>query len=203
MLMHYGDMFSFDRFNLIVIDECHYACGKHPYRHLMMKFYHTLPPGERPHILGLTASPLISISEHHTDDQLSGLLDSLEKTLDATLVSASGMYNASPNVRTIEEEVLGYQSTNTGRSIPPARNWTLLPSRYREFKQLEYLYKEVGPLVLRIYCQVVRLELSRNFFESETKEQFASAKDYLKIVEEYCDQEVSTLPAMVSRVHPK
>ncbi|KAG7344127.1 RNA helicase ERCC4-like protein [Nitzschia inconspicua] len=203
LLMHYGDMFSLNRFNLVVIDECHYACGSHPYRLLMNKFYHTLPPKDRPHILGLTASPLISFSENYSDEQLSGLLDNLEGTLDATLVSASGLQESfseppmlSLQSKTIEEEVLHYQSTNRGRSIPSAKNLLLLPSRYREFEQLEYLYKEVGPLVLRIYSQVVRRELSRNFFESESNEQFARAREYLKSVEDFCDQEVQTLPAM-------
>jgi superfamily II DNA or RNA helicase len=163
--MHWGDMFSLDRFNLVVIDECHYACGNHPYRHLMTKFYHKLPPKDRPHILGLTASPLISFSENHSDHQLSTLLDSLEETLDATLVSAFGLNNSSDDdvsywqSRTIVEEILHYKTTNTGRSIPSAKNLRLLPSRHREFDQLEHLYKDLGPLVLRRYCQVVQKDL--------------------------------------------
>jgi hypothetical protein len=204
LLMHWGDMFSLARFNLVVIDECHYACGSHPYRHLMTKFYHTLPPGDRPHILGLTASPLISFSENHSDQQLSTLLDNLEETLDATLVSASGLNNSSNEdvsywkSRSIVEEVLHYQTTNTGRSIPSAKNLNLLPSRYRELDLLEHLYKDLGPLVLRKYCQVVQIELSRNYFESESKAQFDAAVKYLKCVEDFCDQEVRSLPTMVS-----
>lgn len=194
MLMHYGDMFSLDSFQLIVMDECHYACGNHPYRHLMTKFYHTLPPKDRPHILGLTASPLISFSEHHTDEQLSGFLDNLEKTMDALLVSASGLESSdtatsSLKSRTIEEEVIEYRSSNSGRSIPSAKNLKVLRSRYKEFEQLEYLYRELGPLVLRIYCQVLLRELSRNFFEGESNDQFQQARQYIMVVKDFCEQE--------------
>jgi hypothetical protein len=203
LLMHWGDMFSLDRFNLVVIDECHYASGGHPYRHLMTKFYHSLPPEDRPHILGLTASPLISFSENHTDQQLSALLGNLEETLDSTLVSAPGLNSSNGEdtsfwqSRTIVEEVLLYQTTNTGRSIPSPKNLRLLPSRYRELDLLEHLYKDLGPLVLRVYCQIVQRELSRNFFESESKAQFDAALKYLKCVEDFCDQEVHSLPTMV------
>jgi hypothetical protein len=206
LLMHWGDLFSLARFNLVVIDECHYACGSHPYRHLMTKFYHTLPPDDRPHILGLTASPLISFSENNSDQQLSTLLDSLEETLNATLVSATGLNSSNDEdlsywqSRTIVEEVLHYQTTNTGRSIPSAKNLKLLPSRYRELDLLEHLYQDLGPLVLRSYSQVVQRELSRNYFESESKAQFDAAIKYLKCVEDFCDQEVRSLPTMVSHL---
>ena len=89
--MHWGDMFSMDRFNLVVIDECHYASGNHSYRLLMDKFYHPLPKDKRPRILGLTASPLLNVKENHTDEQLVAQLHALEATLDATLVSAAGL----------------------------------------------------------------------------------------------------------------
>lgn len=202
LLMHWGDLFSLTRVNLIVIDECHYASGSHPYRHLMTKFYHPLEPKDRPHILGLTASPLVSFSEHHSDEQISGLLDKLEQTLDATLISASGLLDCNDfsqwHSRAIKEEVVLYHGTNTGRGIPSAKNHELLPSRYREFKQLEHMYTELGPLVVREYCKVLRREISQNYFESESTTQYDEAMKYLNRVIEFCEQEILTLPAMVS-----
>ncbi len=189
------------------MDECHYASGNHPYMHLMTKFYHTLPKKDRPHILGLTASPLLNVKETHSDDQISSLLENLEETLDATLVSASGQTSSDDSInvssawlsRTIHEEVIEYNSTNKGRGIPSASNLALLPARLRELKQLEYLYRDVGPLVLQVYCGVLRLELSRNHFESESNKQFDAALEYLNRLDEFCEHEIRSLPAMVRK----
>jgi superfamily II DNA or RNA helicase len=60
-MMHYADMFQMRRFNLLVVDECHYATGNHAYAVIMNKFYHVLPKEERPRVIGLTASPLCNV----------------------------------------------------------------------------------------------------------------------------------------------
>ncbi|TFL02067.1 hypothetical protein BDV98DRAFT_566611 [Pterulicium gracile] len=49
--------------SLLVFDEAHHAVDDHPYNRIMTEFYHTIPPvvhppGCRPRILGLTASPI-------------------------------------------------------------------------------------------------------------------------------------------------
>lgn len=217
LLMHYGDTFRMDRFNLVVIDECHYAAsGNHTYRHLMTKFYHPLEPQRRPRVLGLTASPLLNVKESHSDEQLSTMLDKLEKTMDSKMVSAAGLIGsreeedpAAKSValistpsnnnllhRVIDERALNYHGTNMNRTIPSADNLELLPSRYREFKQLENLYKDLGPLVLTIYCAILRRELSKNIFENESILQFDCAVDHLRRIEEFCNQEIKILPNM-------
>ncbi|KZV94867.1 P-loop containing nucleoside triphosphate hydrolase protein [Exidia glandulosa HHB12029] len=43
---------------LLIFDEAHHALRGHPYNRIMREFYDPLPAGERPHILGLTASPM-------------------------------------------------------------------------------------------------------------------------------------------------
>jgi hypothetical protein len=213
LLMHYGDTFSMERFNLVVIDECHYAAsGNHTYRHLMEKFYHTLELEKRPRVLGLTASPLLNVKESHSDEQLETMLNNLESTLDSKMVSAAGLIvveddddnttgatttNSILN-RVIDERALDFCRTNTNRSIPSADNLDLLPSRYREFKQLEHLYKDLGPLVLTIYCAVLRRELSINVFENESNHQFDRAMNHLRRIVEFCDQEIMILPNNVS-----
>jgi hypothetical protein len=217
LMMHYGDTFRMDRFNLVVIDECHYAAsGNHTYRHLMTKFYHPLEPQRRPRVLGLTASPLLNVKESHSDEQLSTMLDKLEKTLDSKMVSAAGLIGsrekedpAAKSValistpsnnnllhRVIDERALNYHGTNMHRTIPSADNLELLPSRYRELKQLENLYKDLGPLVLTIYCAILRRELSKNIFENESMLQFDCTMDHLRRIEEFCNQEIKILPNM-------
>jgi hypothetical protein len=163
LLMHWGDIFFLSCFNLIVIDECHYACGNHPYHQLMNKFYHTLSPSKRPHVLGLTASPVLNLKETHTDEQLMKMLENLETTLDATLVSASALTSDDSlgwHSRAFNEKQLEFRQCNKNRAIPSAKNLKILISRLRECKQLENLYEDLGPLVVQIYCQVLRRELS-------------------------------------------
>lgn len=91
LLMHYGDMFRMSRFNLLIMDECHYCTGNHAFAIIMNKFYHTLPQEDRPHILGLTASPLVNVRDKHSDEDLDSMLSSLERTLDSTLASVESL----------------------------------------------------------------------------------------------------------------
>ncbi|KAJ2608641.1 Dicer-like protein 1, partial [Coemansia sp. RSA 1804] len=44
--------------DLLVFDECHHARGHHPYALIMREFYDCCPEADRPHIFGMTASPL-------------------------------------------------------------------------------------------------------------------------------------------------
>ena len=201
LLMHYGDTFRMDRFNLVVIDECHYAgSGNHSYRHLMNKFYHSLEEQKRPRVLGLTASPLLNVKETHGDEHLSTMLDNLEKTLDAKLVTAAGLIASQKSGsflnRVTDERTFHFRGANVNRSIPQADNLDLLPSRYREFKQLEQLYKDLGPLVTSIYCSVLQRELSKNSFENESMARFDRAVEHLKRIEEFCNHEIKFLPNM-------
>mmetsp|Transcript_4801 Transcript_4801/g.6866 ORF Transcript_4801/g.6866 Transcript_4801/m.6866 type:complete len:483 (+) Transcript_4801:176-1624(+) len=87
LLMHYGDMFSLSRVNLIVVDECHHATGNHAYASIFQNFYHRLPKHQRPRVLGLTASPLINVRKNVTEENLGQLLDELESRLDSKLAS--------------------------------------------------------------------------------------------------------------------
>ncbi len=205
LLMHYGDTFRMDRFNLVVIDECHYAgSGNHAYRHLMRKFYHSLEEEKRPRVLGLTASPLLNVKETHSDAHLSTMLDNLERTLDAKMVSAAGLISVGTATsssggflnRVIDERTFHFRGANMNRTIPQADNLDMLPSRYREFKQLELLYKDVGPLVTSIYCSVLQRELSKNVFENESVLQFNRAIEHLQRIEEFCNHEIKFLPNM-------
>ncbi|KAJ2162885.1 Dicer-like protein 1 [Coemansia sp. RSA 552] len=71
--------------DLLVFDECHHARGNHPYTLIMREFYDHCAPADRPHIFGMTASPL---NAHQTAEDsvmhLQASLDSDICTIDLT-----------------------------------------------------------------------------------------------------------------------
>ncbi|PWN41332.1 hypothetical protein IE81DRAFT_177515 [Ceraceosorus guamensis] len=73
--------FSIRDIQLLIFDEAHHASLVHPYRRIMNCYWDTHPK-QRPHIFGMTASPLKSGAsfEHATQ--------TLERTLDAIILTA-------------------------------------------------------------------------------------------------------------------
>ncbi|KAL2919561.1 Dicer-like protein 1 [Polyrhizophydium stewartii] len=73
---------------LVVMDECHHATGAHPYSILMREFYHAIAPGQpRPHIFGMTASPVRHRAASH--DESRRHMESLQAVLDARIVTVA------------------------------------------------------------------------------------------------------------------
>ena len=193
LLLHYQDLVSLDRYALLVVDECHYCSGSHAYRLIFQKFYHTLPPIDRPHVLGLTASPIINLRESHTEEELETMVQTLQDTMDAVLVSVDQEDDFVSHSQCISEEVVHYQGLGVARSLPSADNLLMHPSRYRELRQLQVLYQQVGPLVVSLYCKVLLRELSRNEFEDESPSQFETVLGHLRSVTQWCEQESQTM----------
>ena len=50
--------FKLDNCNLIIFDECHHASKNHPYKNIMINFYHNQKLLKKPRIFGMTASPV-------------------------------------------------------------------------------------------------------------------------------------------------
>lgn len=184
LLRHYGDTFHLSRVNLLILDECHNAVKNNNYAVLMKKFYHTLPNNKsRPHVLGLTASPIINVPKNITDDILENRLQELESTLDSSLISFSSLnlcpIEAGLLISNVQERIIHYHN------IPPpvvSFNHTsagLHPSRYKELDQLNYLYYEFGPALVASYCEVLTREISQNKYEKETINQFQALKLHL------------------------
>ncbi|KAJ2661736.1 Dicer-like protein 1 [Coemansia sp. RSA 1199] len=76
--------------DLLVFDEAHHARGSHPYMLIMREFYDHCAPHDRPHIFGMTASPLnahqsAQASVHH----LQASLDASMCTVDLTAEKSS------------------------------------------------------------------------------------------------------------------
>lgn len=194
LLRHYRDMFDMRRFNLLIFDECHYCSGNHVYAMIMEKFYFTTPKEDRPHILGLTASPLMNVRHKHSNEVLDDMLSKLERTLDATLLSAEAFISDDFRKAAADEQVMEYQGTATSRWLPLADNLPLHQSRFREFRQLQQLYLDLGPLATALYSSALVRELSRNEFEAESHEQHTLAVNHLKRIVQYCQQECCHSP---------
>lgn len=193
--MHYGDLFSMDRINLLVIDECHNAIGSHCYATLMKRFYHTLPNSSRPRVLGLTASPLVKAKPTHTEENLAQMLMALEQTLDSEVVSHSSIGPDDENQseeefmrKAAEERTILYRTEAPNVLLPSFDKFQLHHSRKKEFQQLHKLYEELGPLAVSIYCQTLAKEVSRNTYERESGSEFKSLIEYLHSISSFCDQ---------------
>ncbi|KAJ1723103.1 Dicer-like protein 1 [Coemansia erecta] len=71
--------------DLLVFDECHHARGNHPYALIMREFYDRCDPEDRPHVFGMTASPLnAKQTAQESVMHLQTVLDSNVCTVDLT-----------------------------------------------------------------------------------------------------------------------
>ncbi|KAJ2229039.1 Dicer-like protein 1 [Coemansia sp. RSA 1286] len=71
--------------DLLVFDECHHARGNHPYALIMREFYDRCDPKSRPHVFGMTASPLnAKETASESVQHLQAVLDSNICTVDLT-----------------------------------------------------------------------------------------------------------------------
>lgn len=182
LFMHYGDMFSFERINLLIVDECHYCSGEHGYSTIMKNFYHRLPVEKRPRVLGLTASPLVNVKVDIDDGKLDSMLDSLEQAMDCSLACLSriGVANSKGEIsqnsgfvkKEAKERSIHYEESHIFPNLPSHEDIGLHPCRMKEFNQLHQLYLQLGPKLTGIYSATVAREISRNRFEDESSEQF-------------------------------
>lgn len=75
---------------LLVVDEAHHATKGHPYRRIFTEFYHAIDPATpKPHVFGMTATPVKNKSATVKYDTCLTAMASVEATLDATVVTIS------------------------------------------------------------------------------------------------------------------
>ena len=199
LLMHYEDIFRMERFNLVVLDECHYVSGNHVYAGIMQTWYHPLAKENRPHILGLTASPLLNVKHTHSDEQLETMLEQLEQRLDSKLVCLKDLDIANDNGTNLlhkaaEETHVLYQDSLDVPPLPSCENIGLNQIRIREFQQLDDLYLNLGPLAVSIYCRICAREVSRNHFEKETVDEFRCVVQHLLTIAAFCEEQCKLCP---------
>ena len=182
LLQHYPDVLALSNLDLMVIDEAHYAGTKdHNYATIMKLFYHTLPVGERPHVLGLTASPLINAKVTDTAERLRMKLSDFERTLDSKL---HGFPDELAFQKETKESIVYFDSLLDSFSTKlPEPDMTLLhKSRGKELRQLQALCNDVGLKVTSTYITALLREIGRNEYDHETIEQFNELKVYLSRV---------------------
>ncbi len=183
LLMHYGDLFSMERLNLLIVDECHYCSGEHGYSNIMKNFYHRLPVDKRPRVLGLTASPLVNVKVDVDDEKLGQMLDGLEQTMDSSIAclsqigvgNSNGVISAESGFvkREAEERSIHYEDDpRLFPGFPSHEEIGLHQARIKEINQLKLLYEQLGPKLTGIYAATVAREISRNRFEDETSAEF-------------------------------
>ena len=104
-----------DDIDLIVFDECHHARGDHPYKLIMSEFYKSIAPGSpRPHILGLSASVVLSLNAFEEE------LRVLELNLDSKMAVAESFKekkNAQIMIRTYKRDY------GLDLASPSSNNW--------------------------------------------------------------------------------
>ncbi|RGP80539.1 hypothetical protein FLONG3_1373 [Fusarium longipes] len=118
--------------NLLIFDEAHHAKKKHVYAEIVQRYYYNTPRGERPKILGLTASPVDS----KTGDVIELALE-LERTLDSEIATLSSkMMEAVTTKKKYIEQTVWYAR---GRSVDETKTplWDTISKlvvRNKEFK---------------------------------------------------------------------
>nr|AVK59458.1 Dicer-2-PA [Nezara viridula] len=105
MILH--SYITLSRVNLLVIDECHHAVNRHPMR-LIMDQFKGIPPEDRPHVLGLTAT---LINSNCKPDRILKLIHNLEITFHAKIARAEN------------EEMIQAFSTNPKEDIVHYDEW--------------------------------------------------------------------------------
>lgn len=193
LLRHYGDLFSISNVDLLILDECHNCTGKAPYAVLMKDFYRGLPEGERPRVLGLTASPLINVKRTHADGQLAEQLAELEYNMDSKIASLEN-YSMTADDRDIlergaEEVVVHYEQDSYELMLPGLpTDGSIEKSRERQFNQLLQLGRDLGPFPLQLFCEALENEggIVQNLYEEESDEQFKSANKFLEMLVDQC-----------------
>jgi endoribonuclease Dicer len=111
LLMH--GFIKMEEISLIIFDECHHTDQDHLYNLIMRDFfYHKFRPSDkdckRPHILGLTASPIKQKIEKVMVNEIESMLQNLANNLYSKFLTISASHL--PNVEKINISVEEYQS---------------------------------------------------------------------------------------------
>ncbi|GAQ87876.1 hypothetical protein KFL_003840065 [Klebsormidium nitens] len=94
---------------LLIVDECHHAHGRHPYRQIFTEFYHAADVANRPAVFGMTASPVNTQGVTDLKD-CARQMAALERTLDCTIFALEDRDSIETFAPTPNEIVLHYDS---------------------------------------------------------------------------------------------
>ncbi|KAJ2554588.1 Dicer-like protein 1, partial [Coemansia sp. RSA 1933] len=104
--------------DLLVFDECHHARGNHPYSLIMREFYDHCHADDRPHIFGMTASPLNARQTAEASvTHLQAVLDSNICTVDLTAHTDDALVSKQTSVCYEYKLPPEYQTTELTRAL--------------------------------------------------------------------------------------
>ncbi|KAF4436516.1 hypothetical protein F53441_13227 [Fusarium austroafricanum] len=164
---------TMSQINLLIFDEAHHTKKKHPYSRIMREHYY-LSKGERPRILGMTASPV----DAQTRDVKETALE-LERALDSKIVTISDevLMQTMARMKQIEETVIYDTLAPSGDTETPL--WgsiSQLVSRNEQFKAPLEFTKEassiLGPWCADRYWQLTITDLETQRLAARTGQNF-------------------------------
>lgn len=108
LMSHFNRLFSLSNVDLLIMDECHHAVKKHPYKKIMSEWYHPLKEAGKhvPKVLGLTAC--IVVKTVNVEQFRREKLD-LEKTMDAEVATTHDLPKILEFVTNPDESIERYR----------------------------------------------------------------------------------------------
>jgi endoribonuclease Dicer len=168
---------TMSQINLLVFDEAHHAKKEHPYARIMRLHYYC-HKGERPRILGMTASP---VDSHTTDVRVTAL--ELERALDCEITTVSDEVLAESMARQKQvEETVEYKTLDSPEDTKTPLWDSILKqiSRNDLFKASLDFTKEcssvLGPWCADRYWQLSITEVETERLENRTGDTFYGDK---------------------------
>ncbi|KAF4997885.1 hypothetical protein FGRMN_3524 [Fusarium graminum] len=164
---------NMSQINLLVLDEAHHAKKEHPYARIMRLHYYGYT-GERPRILGMTASPVDS----RTVDVRTTCFE-LERALDCEIATVSDEVLQQSMARQKQvEEIVGYRTLDLPEDTKTPL-WDSIReqiSRNELFKASLDFTKEassvLGPWCADRYWQLSITEIAADRLENRTSDRF-------------------------------
>jgi ERCC4-related helicase len=194
LLQHYG--FRISSCNLLILDECHHCVGSSIYSQIM-ESYRRENAIDRPRVVGLTASPLLSVKLTHSDAQIDEMLDAIEKSMDSSII-AVGHPDASIDVNHVDykrliryarEHEVFYGGNFEGKfheRMPPLEN--LNARRTKDFAFYVEALHTLGPLPLKLLASSYLRSMSPYSYDKETEEEYSNAQKFLTNCIDLCEQ---------------
>ncbi|KAF2645254.1 hypothetical protein P280DRAFT_389329 [Massarina eburnea CBS 473.64] len=130
-LMH--SFITIPQINLLIFDEAHHAKSNHPFARIMKDYYMAEPDAsKRPHIFGMTASPV------DANIIVNDATKVLEKLLHCKIVTVSDSTLIANNINKPNEEVVQYSPLPDGYETPLHQE---LKSRYGDMPGFQKLFR--------------------------------------------------------------
>ncbi|XP_057825628.2 endoribonuclease Dicer homolog 3a [Cryptomeria japonica] len=190
---------TLDIVNLMVLDECHHACKKHPYAKIM-RVYQTLSQN-KPKIFGMSAS-LVTKKGVSSNTDCEKQIAQIEGILDAQAITVKDKRELESFVHTAKQITKLYSLSSEHQ--PLQKKLVSLPHFFRENKakniraHIEYCLQNLGSFcafkAVQLYCEKEKSrEIVTRTVETEQYALDGYLKDAHKLFEEELPSDVNEL----------